>query len=337
MPKRAIIIAVIAIGIAVAAIFTSGFGLWSGEDAPPEFYGNVDIREVDLAFEQSGRITHMNFDEGQRVEKGAVLAVIDQQSLSDDLRAAQARLASAKAQLVKSRNGNRPQEIGAASAQLEQARAQLRQARSEYERRRGLVASGAVSRAQFEQSRESFDVAQAAVDSASQQLSLLRAGSRREDIAANVAAVEQAEADVAQAKTQLGEGQLIAPSGGIILSRVQEPGAITSPGATIYTLTIDKPVYIRAYAPEPQLGLLAPGTKVDVTTDSSDKIYRGTIGYVSPSAEFTPKTVQTEDLRSDLVYRFRVVVQNPDSGLRQGQPVTITLVRTKGRKQASYK
>ncbi len=334
MPKRAIVIAVVAIAIALAAIFTSGFGLWPGEDAQVEFYGNVDIREVNLAFEQSGRITEMNFDEGQRVEKGAVMAVIDQQSLSDDLRAAQARLASARAQLVKSRNGNRPQEIAAAAAQLEQARAQFRQAKSEYERRAGLVAIGAVSRAQFEQSRAAFEGAQATVNSASQQLSLLRAGSRQEDIAANAAAVEQAKADVAQARTRLGEGQLVAPSGGIILSRVQEPGAIVSPGATIYTLTIDKPVYIRAYAPESQLGLLAPGTRVNMTTDSSDKIYKGTIGYVSPSAEFTPKTVQTEDLRSDLVYRFRIVVQKPDSGLRQGQPVTVTLARTKDRDQA---
>lgn len=337
MPKRGIIIAVIAIGVAVAAIFTTGFGLWSGNEAQPEFYGNVDIREVDLAFEQSGRITQMNYDEGQRVETGAVMAVIDQQSLGDDLRAAQARLTSAKAQLAKSRNGSRPQEIGAASAQVQQAHARLRQARSEYQRRRGLVASGAVSRAQFEQSREAFEVAQAAVNSSLQQLSLLRAGSRREDIAANAAAVEQAEADVAQAKTRLGEGRLIAPSDGIILSRVQEPGAIVSPGATIYTLTIDKPVYIRAYAPEPQLGLLAPGAKMNVTTDSSDKIYQGTIGYVSPSAEFTPKTVQTEDLRSDLVYRFRIVVQNPDSGLRQGQPVTVRPARTEGPSQASDK
>ena len=104
MPKRIIIIAVIAIALALAAIFTSGFGLWSGDDGQAEFYGNVDIREVDLAFEQSGRITEMNFDEGERVEKGAVMAVIDQQSLGDDLRAAQARLTSARAQLVKSRN-----------------------------------------------------------------------------------------------------------------------------------------------------------------------------------------------------------------------------------------
>jgi len=335
MPKRTIIIAAIAIVLALVAIFTSGFGLWSGEDAQAEFYGNVDIREVDLAFEQSGRITEMNFDEGQRVEKGAVMAVIDQQSLSDDLRAAQARLTSAQAQLVKSRNGNRPQEIAAAAAQVEQARAQRKQAQAAYERRRGLVASGAVSRAQLEQSREAFEVAQAAVNSATQQLSLLRAGSRREDIAANAAAVEQAKADVAQARTRLSEGQLVAASGGIILSRVQEPGAIVSPGATIYTLTIDKPVYIRAYAPEPQLGLLAPGTRVNIETDSSDKIYHGTIGYVSPSAEFTPKTVQTEDLRADLVYRFRVIVQDPDDGLRQGQPVTVMVTRSESQIQAS--
>ena len=107
---------------------------------------------------------------------------------------------------------------------------------------------------------------------------------------------------------------------------MREPGAIVAAGATVYTLSLIDPVWIRAYVSEPQLGRIAPGMKVQVFTDSAPgKPYNGQIGYISPVAEFTPKTVETADLRSDLVYRLRVVVTNPDRSLRQGMPVTVRL------------
>ncbi len=91
----------------------------------------------------------------------------------------------------------------------------------------------------------------------------------------------------------------------------------------VYTLSLRDPVYVRAYVSEPDLGRIAPGVAVRVHTDSSDKVYRGQIGFISPRAEFTPKTVETTDLRTDLVYRLRVVVADADEGLRQGMPVTV--------------
>ena len=98
---------------------------------------------------------------------------------------------------------------------------------------------------------------------------------------------------------------------------------MVGPLEPVYTLSLGSPVYIRAYASERHLGRVAPGTKVTVRTDSSDKIYEGQIGFVSPRAEFTPKSVETTDLRTDLVYRLRIVVSNPDQALRQGMPVTV--------------
>ena len=112
----------------------------------------------------------------------------------------------------------------------------------------------------------------------------------------------------------------------MILTRIQEPGAIVAEGAPVYTLSLTAPVWVRTYVAEPDLGRIHPGMPAAVTTDSApDKVYAGQIGFISPVAEFTPKTVETTSLRTDLVYRLRVIVDNPDNGLRQGMPVTVTL------------
>src|SRR5690606_32980921 len=94
---------------------------------------------------------------------------------------------------------------------------------------------------------------------------------------------------------------------------------------TVLTLSLSRPLRVRAYVAEPDLSRVAPGMKVTVTADGNPKTYQGTIGYISPRAEFTPKSVETEDLRTDLVYRLRITVENPDDALRQGQPVTVVV------------
>jgi HlyD family secretion protein len=124
----------------------------------------------------------------------------------------------------------------------------------------------------------------------------------------------------------LADATLVAPAAGFILTRVREPGAIVASGEAIFTLAVSSPVWVRAYVDEPDLGRVRPNMAASVTTDSAPgKIYHGHVGFISPVAEFTPKTVETRELRTDLVYRLRVIVDNPDQGLRQGMPVTVTL------------
>jgi HlyD family secretion protein len=97
-------------------------------------------------------------------------------------------------------------------------------------------------------------------------------------------------------------------------------------GQTIYTLTLNDPVWIRAYVPQPRLGRIKPGMTVGVSIDSMPgKRYEGTVGFISPDAEFTPKTVQTDQVRDDLVYRIRVIATDPDNVFRQGMPVTVQI------------
>lgn len=324
-PLRIALIAAALAALAILLIATHGFGLWKPRDEGLILHGNVDIRQVDLGFRVGGRIAEMPIEEGAHVAAGTRLARLDTRPLDDRLAAASAQEALAKADLDKRRNGNRPQDIAQARAALAQQQANLARAREDYERRKPLIASGAISQALFDQTVAAYRAAQAEADAAAQALSLQRAGSRREDIEAAEAQYRNAQALRASAETDLSDATLLAPSAGTILTRAREPGAIVQPGETVFTLTIDRPVRVRAYVGEPDLGRLSPGMAVTVQADGNPRAYHGTIGYISPTAEFTPKTVETESLRSDLVYRLRVIVSDPDGALRQGQPVTVSV------------
>jgi len=143
------------------------------------------------------------------------------------------------------------------------------------------------------------------------------------------AQVNSAEARLAQAQTRLSDTEILAPNDGIILTRIREPGAVVAVGDPVYSLALDTPVWVRTYIDEPNLGNIFPGQKAVVFTGAGHQ-YEGQIGFISPQAEFTPKTVETAQLRTDLVYRLRVIVNNPDKGLRQGMPVTVHITRNGG-------
>lgn len=322
--QRIIGLAVLAALIALG-LLTHGFGLLGKSEAEFKLYGNVDIRQVELGFRVGGRIESMAFDEGARVPAGAILARLDARPLSDVLATTQAQIALADADLAKSRNGNRAQDIARASQAVAEQRAFYDKARTDFERRSALVASGAVSQALVTASRADFEASRARLRSAEDALSLQRVGARSEDVAAAVARRQSALAQANRARTDIADTALLAPESGIVLTRAREPGAIVQPGETVYTLTIDRPMRLRAYVAQTALSRISPGMAVLVTADGNAKTYHGTIGFISPTAEFTPKSVQTESLRADLVYRLRINVSDPDDALRQGQPVTIAV------------
>jgi len=318
--------------IAVVAIFVLGLGaafLWiqrtNKSTGLLRLYGNVDIREVQLAFRQPGRVAQMAFDEGDAVSAGTRLAALDAQPYREALAAAQAQVQVAQAELAKLRRGLRPQEIIQTREALKQAQVVAIDAERNYQRQSSLLASGSTTQRAADAARTAHDQAAAGVEAAKAALSQAFEGFREEDIAAAEARLAVAQAAQAQATISLADTELIAPSDGTVIARVREPGSMVASQSTIYSLSLDKPVYVRAYIGEPDLGRIAPGTAVRVKSDSAEKIYRGQIGFISPRAEFTPKTVETTDLRTDLVYRLRIVIDEADhdTALRQGMPVTI--------------
>ena len=320
------------LAIVFGAVIVLGLGaafLWiqrADKDAGLlRLYGNVDIREVQLAFRQPGRVIEMAFDEGDAVSAGTRLAALDAQPYRQALAAAQAQVQVAQAELAKLRRGLRPQEITQAQEALKQAQAVAIDAERNHQRQISLLASGSTTQRTADAARAARDQAVAGVEAAKAALSQAFEGFREEDIAAAEARLAVAQAAQEQAVISLADTELIAPSDGTVIARVLEPGSMVTSQSTVYSLSLDKPVYVRAYIGEPNLGRIAPGIAVRVKSDSAGKFYRGQIGFISPRAEFTPKTVETTDLRTDLVYRLRIVIDEDDrdAALRQGMPVTI--------------
>jgi HlyD family secretion protein len=326
--RRRIIVVVVLVAAAISA-----WALYAYVYVPRErarnanlvLFGNVDVREVNLAFKLPGRIATLAVDEGDRATAGQVIATLDRRYFDDDLRIARAKEAAQDANLAKLEHGSRPEEI-------EQARANVALARSAVEINQVTLDRQAALRKQSVVSQQSYDTALAALHQsqaqlafAQQALRLAEVGPRAEDIAAAKAQVALEQANVGVAERNLGDAALLAPANGTITTRVREPGAIVNAGETVFTLTLDAPVWVRAYVSEPDLGRIHPGMVATVTTDTPGaKSYRGTVGFIAPVAEFTPKSVETPELRTDLVYRLRVIIAEPDAGLRQGMPVTLT-------------
>jgi HlyD family secretion protein len=317
--------------IIIAAAGAGGWYAWktSGEGRQgqaPVFHGNIDIREVRLGFRVPGRVLDILKEEGDAVAAGETLARLDPEPYRNAADQAEAQAGQLEARLAELKNGSRPEEIERARKNLAEAEAALNNARLIYDRQEQLVADGAVARQDYDTARTSFQAAQARRGAARAALDLLEAGARAEQIAQAEAALDAARAALAQARTQLGDTVLTAPESGVVLTRAVEPGSIVQAGGTALTVSLATPVRVRAYAPEPMLGLVQPGRKVLVFTDSRPEPYHGQVGDVSPRAEFTPKSVETQELRTALVYRFRVTVSDADRLLRQGMPVTVRLV-----------
>jgi len=291
-----------------------------------QLMGNVEVRQVNLGFKVGGRIDRLAVDEGDTVAAGALLASLDKRYFEDTIRGAEAEVARQQAALDRLEHGTRPEEVDQAKAAVAEHEAMVENARIVFRRQSELKQKGVASQQAYDDAAATLRQAEAQLQSAEKALTLAEIGPRTEDIAEGRASLQAAQAVLIQAQRDREDAELIAPSAGTVLSRVREVGAIIQAGETVYVLSLTSPVWVRSYVSEPDLGRIQPGMKVEIRSDTpGTPVYVGTIGFISPAAEFTPKTVETRELRTALVYRLRIVVDNPDGALRQGMPVTITV------------
>lgn len=273
MFRKVVIILGLILGI-IGAFFVWDLFFYIEECNELTLYGNVDVRQVDLSFRVFGKIESLYFEEGDLVEEGKLVAVLEKNTYEDLVHQAKANLESAK-------------------ASLENAKLVLK-------RRLELISDGSISQEDLDNAKANKDI----------QLANLKSSRASLDIAL----------------LNLDYTNIYAPTKGTILTRVREPGTVVNPTDPVYTLSVASPVWIRAFVSEVELGLVYPGMEAQIYTDTPDgKVYTGKVGFISPVAEFTPKTVETTQLRTDLVYRLRIYADNPDLGLRQGMPVTVIL------------
>ncbi len=289
-------------------------------------HGNVDIRQVELAFNANGRIANILVREGDRVKQGQLLASLDTERLQLSLKQAEAQTNVQRQVVARYLAGSRPEEIRQARAQRDAAKVAVADATAVHQRQLDLVARNFVSKQQADTAKFALDKAKEQLNAAEEGLRLAELGPRKEDIAAAQASLAVNEAAAAVIRRDIQEGELRAPSDGVIENRILEPGDMASAAKPVFTLALTDPVWVRVYLPETHLGRVPVGARAMVGTDSHPGTpFRAWVGYVSPSAEFTPKSVETTEIRASLVYQARVFLCEGQQAMRQGMPATVTV------------
>jgi HlyD family secretion protein len=292
-------------------------------------YGNIDIRNANLAFNEQERIVEIFVEEGDRVKKGQVLAILQTNRLEAQIEEAEAQIAAQQEVVKRFEAGTRPQEIEQARAEVAAAKATVRNSMLNFERISKTSGAGATSQQALDNARAQLDVDQAQLKVKEKALNLALEGPRKEDIAAAKNTLEALKASLSLLKIRLADMTLISPASGVIQNRNLEPGEMASPDRPVVTLALIDPKWVRAYVPEPDLGRIKLGMTAKILSDSfPDQTFDGWIGFISPVAEFTPKAVETEDLRTKLVYEVRVFVHDSEDLLRLGMPVTVIVDST---------
>lgn len=291
------------------------------------FYGNIDTRTVNVGFRFLGKIENITKDEGEIVKKDEVLVKLDTASLEKSLEELNEKIFASKLELSKLQTGYRQEEILEAKAAMEEAIENLNKTKDTYNRQTNLFKTKSTSEENFTISQLNYKQALATLDKAKALYELRKNGYRDEDIKIQESNLKSLEIQAEKLKIDLNDSVIKAPVDGVILTRFKEIGAITNAGESILEIAKTDEFWVRAYIDEKNLGNIKPGLKMSIQTDSRDENYEGVIGFISPVAEFTPKNIETQELRADLVYSFRVIVKNPDDKIRQGMPVTLKIAQ----------
>ena len=327
--------AVLIVSLLLLAAIAGGFAMGrlgsvaDGKENRLILYGNVDLRQVDLAFNNSERIVEVLVQEGAQVTRGQVLARLDTSRLKPQTAAAEALVEAQQAVADRLHHGSRPQEIAQARANVASARADQLNSEQQWTRLAALTTlttGRAISEQDLQAAKAAMDSAQARLTVAEESLDLSEMGPRKEDVTQADAQLRANRSQLELLRRQLADFELLAPCDAIVRTRLLEPGEMASPQKPVLSLAIMDPKWVRAYVAETDLGKIHPGMRASVSTDSfPGRGLAGWVGFIASVAEFTPKAVQTEELRSSLVYEIRIFVEDPQNELRLGMPATVLL------------
>ena len=318
---------VIPILILVTALAVAGFYFYprlSRKPAPQTqiiLSGNIEAHESLVGFKVPGRIVELPIQEGQQVEAGVLLARLEDSDSLQRVRMDEATVGVRESNLALTLAGTREQETRALQQNVLDAQADLEQKKIDYERAKTLFAKDEVSAQERDLAATALKRTQAVYQSAQEHYNQALEGSRKEDIAIARANLKQAQANLGLSRVNLGYTVLRAPNAGVITVRQVELGEVVSPGSPVITLADLDHVWLRAYIAETDLGRIHFGQSATITTDTyPGKQYHGHISFISSSAEFTPKSVQTYKERVTLVYRIKIDIDNPNHELKPGMP-----------------
>jgi HlyD family secretion protein len=270
----------------------------------------------------------MHAEEGDVVKAGTVLARLDTRTLALQADQAAAQIEVQEQTLQRVRSGPRVQEVEQARSRLAAAQADQSRTQQDLSRLQGIsgkTQGRGVSKQDLDRAESAVQTASAHADEAREALRLLEAGSRVEDIGTAEAQVKASRAQLALLRHEIELGELKAPVDAVVRSRLLEPGDIATPQKPVFTLALTQPKWVRVYVAEPDLGKVRAGMTARVLTDSQPDALTGKVSFIASTAEFTPKSVETEQLRTSLVYEVRILVDDEADRLRLGQPVTVQL------------
>jgi HlyD family secretion protein len=283
--------------------------------------GNIEATEVDLSFRIAGQIKTRLLDEGDRVEDRQVVATLDTDTLLSLRGAAQSEIDTARAVLDELEEGFRKEEIDMARAQLKAAESKFNNAKAEYERYLPLIKEGAISPSTFDVRETALRVATEDYNNARHALLKVETGAREQQVRAARAKWERAKWELNRIELDLEHSILRSPVTGVVLVKAGEVGEVVLPGATVMTVAAIDEVWLRGYVSEKDLGKVKLGQRAKITIDTfPNKIYEGSVTFISSRAEFTPKNVQTKEERIKQVYRVKITIPNPHQELKIGMP-----------------
>jgi HlyD family secretion protein len=322
--RRVVIGAVVLAALAVTLWLTV---LQGGDDDVVFASGTVEATEADLGFQVSGRIEHVAVREGERVVAGDELARLDRSELLARKRAAEAQATAARAILQELESGFRDEEVAQGRAALRAAEQRVNDTRRDLQRTRNLYDGGAVSQQVLDNAETAYELAMADYESVQEALRILETGPRSERIAAQRAALAQAEAAVAQTDAALDFAVIRAPFDGLITVRHREPGEAVPAGSPVFTLMNPDDRWVRIYVRADEVGRIDMGQAAAIAGDAyRDREYAGRVVFIASQAEFTPRNVQTTEERVKLVYRVKVqITGDPGFDLKPGLAADVRL------------